>query len=93
MFATSAESSRVWWRVKFSVAKIFAMQYEQLCLGAALHLKLNLDAGRVVLASARTMKSKLNHAVEATNVKLPASKTAPSLNQSIISPAKFPTDN
>jgi hypothetical protein len=36
----------------------------------------NSDAGRVVLASAKRLRTKLNHAVEATDVKLAASKTA-----------------
>jgi hypothetical protein len=49
---------------------------KQLCLGEVLKLKQNLDAGRVVLASAKRLRSKLNHAVEATDVKLAASKTA-----------------
>jgi hypothetical protein len=36
----------------------------------------NSDAGRVVLASARRLRSKLNHAAEANDVKPAASKTA-----------------
>jgi hypothetical protein len=43
------------------------------------------DAGRVVLVSAKRLRSKLNHAVEAINVKLAASKPALGLHSVLLS--------
>jgi hypothetical protein len=46
-------------------------------------------AGRVVLASAKRLRSKLNHAVEATYVKLAASKTALGLHSVLFFQTSF----
>jgi hypothetical protein len=53
----------------------------------------NSDAGRVNLASAKRLRSKLNHAIEATDAKLAASKTALGLHSVFIFPNNLPTDN
>jgi hypothetical protein len=66
---------------------------EQLCLASNLSFAENSDAGRVVLSSARRLRSKLNHAVEATDVKLAASKTALGLQYILTFPNRISTDN